>query len=286
MRIGIVGCAGRMGRNNLREVLETNGLELVGGIERPGHPALGQDLGALAGVEPVGLLASDDLEALLARSDAVIEFSTPAATLATSERAATVGCAHVIGTTGLEREQAAALQQAATRIPIVWAPNMSQGVNLLLGLVTQVARTLDLDFDIEVVELHHRHKVDAPSGTALALGRAAAAGRGGDLDTLAVRSRDGITGPRQPGSIGFATLRGGDAVGEHRVLFAGQGERVELGHVATDRRIYSRGAVRAAAWAVGRPPGLYGMADVLGLAGQPTRPNDLVASAAPPRRGA
>jgi 4-hydroxy-tetrahydrodipicolinate reductase len=255
-----------MGRSNLREVLETPGLELAGGIERPGHMALGQDLGVLAGLEPVGLVARDDLAALVAGSDAVIEFSTPSATLATCERAAAAGCAHIIGTTGLEDDEAAALERAASRIPIVWAPNMSQGVNLLLGLVTQVARALDPEFDIEIVELHHRHKVDAPSGTALALGRAAAAGRGCDLEELAVRTRDGMTGPRTRGSIGFATLRGGDAVGEHRVLFAGQGERIELAHLATDRRIYSRGAVRAATWAIGKPPGLYGMAHVLGLA--------------------
>jgi 4-hydroxy-tetrahydrodipicolinate reductase len=174
----------------------------------------------------------------------------------------------VIGTTGLDESQTDALREAARRIPIVWAPNMSLGVNLLLGLVEQVARALDPGgFDVEVVEMHHRHKVDAPSGTALALGRAAARGRGVDLDAAAVRARDGITGPRAAGQIGFATLRGGDVVGEHRVLFAGRGERLELAHVATDRRIYARGALRAATWAAARQPGLYGMADVLGLAG-------------------
>ena len=272
MRIGIVGCAGRMGRANLREVLETAGAELAGGVERPGHAALGQDLGVLAGLDPVGIPATDDLDALLAAADAVIEFSTPEATVATAARAAAKGCAHVVGTTGLDARQAGELARSAEGVPIVWAPNMSQGVNLLLGLVERVAGTLDPAFDIEILEMHHRHKVDAPSGTALALGRAAARGRGVALEDAAVRVRDGITGPRQAGTIGFATLRGGDVVGEHRVIFAGAGERLELTHVATDRRIYARGAVRAALWTAGRPPGLYGMDDVLGIAERAPRP--------------
>jgi 4-hydroxy-tetrahydrodipicolinate reductase len=271
MRIGIVGCAGRMGRANLREVLATPGIELAGGVERAGHPALGQDLGVLAGGEPVGRVAGDDLPALLARCDAVIEFSLPEATVANAALAAAAGCAHVIGTTGLDSAQEAELRRQATRIPIVWAPNMSQGVNLLLDLLEQAARALDPGFDIEIVEMHHRHKVDAPSGTALALGRAAAAGRGIDLATSALRARDGVTGPRRAGAIGFAVLRGGDVVGDHTVIFAGEGERLELVHRATDRRIYARGAVRAARWVVGRAPGLYGMAHVLGLAGDGSR---------------
>ncbi|HET6469517.1 MAG TPA: 4-hydroxy-tetrahydrodipicolinate reductase [Geminicoccaceae bacterium] len=265
MRIGIIGCAGRMGRTNLQEVLATPGLELAGGVERAGHPALGQDLGVLAGGEPIGLRAEDDLERLLARADAVIEFSTPEATLANAAIAAERGCAHVVGTTGLDPDQEALLRRHALRIPIVWAPNMSQGVNLLLGLVEKVARALDTGFDIEIVEMHHRHKVDAPSGTALALGRAAARGRGTALERAALKAREGHTGPRPAGGIGFAVLRGGDVVGDHTVMFAGAGERLELTHRATDRRIYARGAVRAAAWTRDRPPGLYGMADVLGL---------------------
>jgi 4-hydroxy-tetrahydrodipicolinate reductase len=265
MRIGIVGCAGRMGRTNLCQVLETEGVALAGGLERPGHPALGQDLGTLAGLEPVGLATTDDLDALLAASDVLIEFSTPEATLATTARAAERGCAHVIGTTGLDPEQTQRLEAHAQHIPIVWAPNMSLGVNLLLGLVQQAAAALDAGYDIEIVEMHHRHKVDAPSGTALALGRAAARGRQVALEEAAVRVRDGITGPRQAGTIGFATLRGGDVVGDHRVVFAGLGERLELAHIATDRRIYARGAVHAARWTEGRAPGLYGMSDVLGL---------------------
>ncbi len=171
----------------------------------------------------------------------------------------------MIGTTGLDPEQTRRLEAHAQRIPIVWAPNMSLGVNLLLGLVERAAAALDAGYDIEIVEMHHRHKVDAPSGTALALGRAAARGRQVALEEAAVRVRDGITGPREAGTIGFATLRGGDVVGDHRVVFAGLGERLELAHIATDRRIYARGAVHAARWTEGRAPGLYGMSDVLGL---------------------
>jgi 4-hydroxy-tetrahydrodipicolinate reductase len=266
MRIGVIGCAGRMGRANLREILGTPGLTLAGGVERPGHPEVGKDLGVIAGLDPVGLPAGDEVERLVSASDAVIEFSSPEATLANAELCAERGsCAHVIGTTGLTPAQERELRRLAARAAIVWAPNMSLGVNLLLGLVEQVARALDPSFDVEVLEMHHRLKVDAPSGTALALGRAAARGRGMELDAVARRGRDGITGARPVGEIGFAVLRGGDVVGDHRVLFAGPGERLELAHVATDRRIYARGAVHAARWAVGQPPGLYGMAEVLGL---------------------
>jgi 4-hydroxy-tetrahydrodipicolinate reductase len=269
MRIGVIGCAGRMGRANLREVLGTPGATLAGGVERPGHPALGQDLGVLAGVDPLGVLATDDVPGLIGAAEAVIEFSTPEATLANAALCAEQGRAHVVGTTGLTPDQERELRRHAGRTAIVWAPNMSLGVNLLLGLVEQVARALDPAFDIEILEMHHRHKVDAPSGTALALGRAAARGRGVELDQVADRARDGITGPREVGGIGFAVLRGGDAVGDHHVVFAGPGERLELAHRAADRGIYSRGAVRAARWAAGRAPGLYGMADVLGLRSGP-----------------
>jgi 4-hydroxy-tetrahydrodipicolinate reductase len=265
MRIGVLGCAGRMGRANLREVLGSRDVTLAGGVERPDHPAGGQDLGLLAGLDPIGRTAGSDAAALVADADVVIEFSTPEATLAHARLCAEHGCAHVIGTTGLGPAGETELRALARRTPIVRAANMSLGVNLLLGLVQQVARVLGDDYDIEIVELHHRHKVDAPSGTALALGRAAADGRGVDPSAAWVRARDGATGAREPGSIGFAVLRGGDAVGDHTVLFAGEGERIELTHRAGDRRIYSRGALRAARWVVGKPPGLYGMADVLGL---------------------
>jgi 4-hydroxy-tetrahydrodipicolinate reductase len=265
MRIGVIGCAGRMGRANLREILSTPQVTLSGGIERPGHPAVGQDLGVLAGLDPVGLAATDDVAALVGCSQVVIEFSTPEASLANATVCAAQGCAHVIGTTGLTTEQERELRRLAAGTVIVWAPNMSLGVNLLLGLVEQVARTLDPGFDIEILEMHHGQKVDAPSGTALALGRAAARGRNVELDAVAVRTRDGITGARVAGQIGFAVLRGGDVVGDHRVIFAGPGERLELAHIASDRRIYARGAVHAARWAAGQGPGLYGMAEVLGL---------------------
>ncbi len=265
MKVGIAGCAGRMGRANIREVLETPGMELAGGVERPGHEAVGRDLGELAGGDPVGLRVGDDFAALAEEAAVIIEFSSPEATVAHARICAEKGCAQVIGTTGLTVEQERELAEAARSIPLLWAPNMSQGVNLLLALVEQVARALDAGFDIEVLEMHHRHKVDAPSGTALALGRAAARGRGIPFERHRVETRWGRTGPRPEGAIGFAVLRGGDVVGDHTVVFAGEGERIELVHRAGDRRIYARGAVRAARWLVGREPGLYGMADVLGL---------------------
>ena len=269
MRVGVLGCGGRMGRAVLREVIGAEGCALVGGVARPGSAVLGQDLGLLAGLDPVGIAATDDAAAVIGAADAVIEFSTPEATLRHARITAERGRAHVVGTTGFEPAQMAELRRAAGRAPVVVAPNTSLGVNLLLGLVERVARALDAeDFDIEIVEIHHRHKVDAPSGTALALGEAAARGRGVALEEAAVRGRDGQTGPRPRGAIGFGALRGGDVVGEHSVVFAGTGERLELAHKATDRRIYARGAVRAALWAgaPGRAPGFYGMADVLGLA--------------------
>lgn len=265
MRIGVIGCAGRMGRANLAEVLASEGLELAGGTERPGHAAIGQDLGLLAGGEAVGVICIADPAALMTEAHAVIEFSTPEASIANAALAADHGCAHVIGTTGLETAHRDALARAATRTAIVWAPNMSLGVNLLLGLAEKVAATLDESFDIEIVEMHHRHKVDAPSGTALAIGEAAARGRGRPLAALEVRARDGAIGARQPGTIGFAVLRGGDVVGDHTITFAGEGERLELTHKASSRAIYSKGAVRAARWAAAQKPGLYGMQDVLGL---------------------
>lgn len=266
MRIGVLGCAGRMGRAVLAEVLAADDLELAGGIEQAGHPAIGQDLGMLAGAEALGSVVEVDGGLLIAASDAVIEFSTPDATLAHAGKAAECATAHVIGTTGLTPAQAETIQAVAARTPVVWAANMSLGVNLLLELVAETARALPPDaFDVEVLEMHHRNKVDAPSGTALALGRAAAAARGVALEQVAERGRDGLTGPREQGRIGFAALRGGDVVGDHMVVFAGSGERIELTHRASDRRIYARGAVQAARWAIGRQPGLYGMADVLGL---------------------
>ena len=265
MKIGVVGCAGRMGQMVTRCIYESAGAELAGGTEAPGAPAIGRDLGELSGLGTLGLAVSDDPVTLFARTDAVIDFTTPAASVAHAELAAQAQAVHVIGTTGLDMEQQAAIGRAARHSVVILAPNMSLGVTLLTALVEQVARRLDPDYDIEVVEMHHRRKVDAPSGTALALGRAAAAGRAVDLEEVARRVRDGHTGARPRGEIGFATLRGGDVVGEHTVVFAAEGERLELTHKASTREVFARGAVKAALWARGRPPGLYSMKDVLDL---------------------
>jgi 4-hydroxy-tetrahydrodipicolinate reductase len=262
-RIGIVGCAGRMGRMLIAETLATSGAALGGGVGRGSH--VGADLGSLIGVKDLGLAVGDVPEALFQAVDVVIDFTVPAATVQHARLAGRHGTALVIGTTGLSAEETETVKAAAASAPIVSAPNMSLGVNLLLGLVEQVARSLGPDWDIEIVEMHHKHKIDAPSGTALGLGRAAAKGRGVAFDDVAVLSREGQTGARQEGTIGFATLRGGDVVGEHTVVFAGMAERLELTHKATDRRIFARGALRAALWAKGKPAGLYGMKDVLGL---------------------
>jgi len=265
-KIGIVGCAGRMGQMLLREVLDSPAATLAGGSERPGGDAVGRDIGELIGRGPLGLVIGNDAKTLFETVDAVIDFTAPSATVLHAALAAETRKVHVIGTTGLSPEQEALLQTAATRTAIVWAPNMSVGVNLLLTLVEQVARVLDpATYDIEIVEMHHRHKVDAPSGTALGLGRAAAAGRGVALEDVWRKSRDGITGARPSGEIGFATLRGGDVVGDHSVVFAADGERIEITHKASSRQVFAKGAIRAACWAHGKPPGLYSMRDVLGL---------------------
>lgn len=265
MKIGVVGCAGRMGQMLVRRIVATEGCELAGGTDRPDGPAIGKDIGMLAGLDPVGIAVIDDPVQLFAHADAVIDFSSPDATERHAALAAQARTVHVIGTTGLNPGQTEAVKRASQYAPIVHAPNMSLGVNLLMVLVEQVARTLGPDFDIEILEMHHRHKVDAPSGTSLGLGRAAAIGRGVDLDAVSARIRDGHTGPRKSGDIGFAVMRGGDVVGDHTVVFAGEGERIELSHRANDRQIYAVGAVRAALWAHGQHPGLYSMRDVLGL---------------------
>ena len=265
--IGIVGCAGRMGRMVARVIDETDGCALAGGTEFAGAPVIGQDLGGLAGIGDKGLPVGDDPAALFAAADAVIDFTTPAALLVHAGLAKAARTIYVVGTTGLEAEHEAALAAAAAETAVMQAANMSLGVNLLLALVEQVSAALSPDYDIEILEMHHRHKVDAPSGTALALGRAAAAGRGVELGAVAQKVRDGVTGPRRAGDIGFATLRGGDAAGEHSVIFATEGERLELTHKAGTREIFARGAVGAALWCRGKPAGRYTMRDVLGLAG-------------------
>lgn len=265
-KIGILGCAGRMGRMLVRAVLDCPDCTLSGGTEAAGSPHLGADVAGLAGAGPGGCTVGMDAAALFAVSDAVIDFTRPAATAAHAELAARAGVPLIVGTTGLGAAEQTVLATAATHTVVVQAANFSIGVNLLLGLTRQVADVLGDDYDIEIVEMHHRHKVDAPSGTALALGRAAAEGRGVDLDTMSQRTRDGHTGERRPGVIGFATLRGGDVVGDHTVVFAGPGERLELTHKASSRAVFAQGAVRAALWTRGRGPGLYSMRDVLGIA--------------------
>lgn len=266
MKIGITGCGGRMGRMLVAQVCETAGAQLAGGCEHLESPLVGQDVAVLAGLAPSGLTVAPDPDDLFAASDAVIDFTLPTATENHARLAAANGTALVVGTTGLNAAQQAALEAAAEKTVVVQSANFSLGVNLLAGLTRQVASILGEDFDIEIVEMHHRHKVDAPSGTALALGRAAADGRGVDLDAVIDKVRDGHTGARVPGAIGFATLRGGDVVGDHTVIFAGAGERIELTHKAASRVIFARGAVRAALWSAGKAPGLYSMNDVLGLA--------------------
>jgi 4-hydroxy-tetrahydrodipicolinate reductase len=265
IRVGIAGCAGRMGRTLVAEVHAMAGLRLAGGSEALDSPMLGRDVGELAGIGATGLAVTADLGVLFRDADVVIDFTSPVASVAHAEQAAKSGKALVIGTTGLDAAQTKAVATAARRVPIVWASNMSPAVTMLLALVEEAARRLGDDYDIEVLEMHHRHKVDAPSGTALALGRAAAAGRGIDVAARSQRVRDGHTGARPRGDIGFATLRGGDVVGDHVVIFAGEGERLELAHRATSRRIFALGALRAARWVVAQKPGLYGMKDVLGL---------------------
>ncbi len=265
MKIGIPGAAGRMGQALARQVEATEGCILVAATEVPDHPALGRDCGSLAGIEPLGVAVSDDPQAMFRAADAVLDFTLPGATAGHAELAAAEGTILVVGTTGIGEAEQAALKEAAAQTAVVQAPNMSLAVNLLMRLTEQVAGLLDADYDIEIVEMHHRHKIDAPSGTALGLGRAAARARGVSFDEVAARGRDGVTGARARGEIGFAALRGGDVIGEHSVIFAADGERLELTCRSANRQTYARGALQAARWAEGREPGLYTMADVLGL---------------------
>jgi 4-hydroxy-tetrahydrodipicolinate reductase len=265
MRLVVVGAAGRMGRMLVRTISETDGCKLVGAVEREDSIALGQDAGLLAGVGRLNVEIGDDPQAMMDNAEGIIDFTAPAVTVEMADLAAEAGLVHVVGTTGLAEAGLGKLREAAQKARVIQSGNMSLGVNLLAGLVRKVAQTLGEDFDIEILEMHHRMKVDAPSGTALLLGEAAAVGRSVALKDRSVRSRDGHTGARRPGDIGFAALRGGTVVGDHMVVFAGQGERIELAHRAEDRSIFARGAVRAALWGRDKGPGYYTMADVLGL---------------------
>jgi len=263
--VAITGVAGRMGGMLVAAIDAAEGLHLAGALERAGHPWIGRDLGEAMEGPARGLTVGDDPLPVFAAVRAVVDFTAPAATLAHADLAAQARLVHVIGTTGFAEGDLARIDAAARHAVVVRAGNMSLGVNLLTALTRRVAAALDADYDIEIVEMHHRHKVDAPSGTALMLGEAAAAGRGVALAEVAERGRDGQTGARERGAIGFASLRGGDVVGEHAVIFAGAGERITLGHVATDRMLFARGAVAAVRWGLDRKPGHYSMLDVLGL---------------------
>jgi 4-hydroxy-tetrahydrodipicolinate reductase len=265
LKLAIVGAAGRMGRELGKIVADTPGCVLAGGIEVAGSPHLGADYGALIGLAPSGVKISDNADQVLSEVDGIIDFTVPAATLAMVKRTAALKKIHIIGTTGLDAAGEAAIRDAAIHTRIVKSGNYSLGVNILQGLVKKTAALLGEDFDIEVLEMHHKHKIDAPSGTALMLGQAAADGRAVNLKEKSVRSRDGHTGARKSGDIGFATLRGGAVIGDHTVMFSSDAERIELTHKAQSREMFARGAVRAALWVRDQQPGLYDMQDVLGL---------------------
>ncbi len=265
LAIVVNGVSGRMGRMLVEVINASDKAHVCGALERPGHAWVGKDLGEMLGGTATGVIVGEDPAQVLKGAHAVIDFTAPAATVALARTATQTGVAHIIGTTGFTPEDLAELKDIAQAGVIVRAGNMSLGVNLLTALTRKVAEALDSDYDIEIIEGHHRHKVDAPSGTALMLGEAAAEGRGVALEDHAVRARDGITGAREKGSIGFAVVRGGDIIGEHDVMFAADGERLILRHIASDRAVFARGALKAALWAQGREAGEYDMMAVLGL---------------------
>jgi 4-hydroxy-tetrahydrodipicolinate reductase len=265
LKVAIAGAGGKMGGANIRAIAATPGITVFSAFDRAGSPILGKDAGDQAGAERLGVAITDNVDAALSGAEAIIDFTAPANSVALAKLAAAKGLVHIIGTTGCTPEDDAAIAAAAAAgARIVKTGNFSLGVNVLLGLVKQAAAALP-GFDIEVLEMHHNRKVDAPSGTALMLGEAAARGRNLDLKTHSVRSRDGHTGPREEGTIGFATLRGGNVIGEHKVILAGPSERIELNHIADNRALFADGAVRSALWARSQQPGLYTMADVLGF---------------------
>lgn len=265
LKIVVNGCAGRMGCALTRLIIADERLALAGGLEAAGSDALGRDVAELAGLPPCGAVASDDALGVLAKADAIIDFTAPSASVQLAALAAQARIVHIIGTTGFSADEEAEIAAAARHAKIVKSGNMSLGINMLAGLVKQAAAALDPSWDIEILDMHHRHKVDAPSGTALLLGEAAADGRDTVLDEAVESGRDGITGARQEGAIGIAALRGGSVVGDHEVIFATENEQIRLSHRAENRDIFARGALEAALWAAKQPEGLYSMADVLGL---------------------
>ena len=264
LKIVVAGASGRMGRALVREIAQGHGVTLVGALESEGHPDLGMDAGALAGLQPNGVKLTADPLPLLAEAQGVIDFTRPMVSTMLADLAAQARIVHVIGTTGFSANDEKRIAVAAHHAVIVKSGNMSLGVTVLAALVAKAAKALP-GYDIEILEMHHKMKVDAPSGTAFLLGEAAAKARGVPLDRHWVRGRDGNTGARPDGSIGFASLRGGSVVGEHEVILAGAGERITISHSAEDRSIFARGALAAARWGHGKKPGLYGMTDVLGL---------------------
>ena len=266
-RLAITGAAGRMGRALIESALETSGVSIGAAIELPAVPAVGRDAGELIGRERLGVTIVSSLAEVLEHFDVLVDFTAPLATLANVQACRVAGKRMVIGTTGLSVDQTAAVRDAARDIAIVQAPNMSIGVNLCFKLTELAAQILGADSDIEIIEAHHSQKKDAPSGTALRLGEIVAGVLGGDLRDRAVYARDGQSGARKPGSIGFSSIRAGDIIGDHTVLFAAPGERVEIAHCATSRENFAAGALRAAQWLMGRERGLYDMQDVLGLRG-------------------
>ncbi|HTL65391.1 MAG TPA: 4-hydroxy-tetrahydrodipicolinate reductase [Pseudolabrys sp.] len=265
MQLVVAGAGGRMGRTLVKAIADSKEFALAGALEDARSPLIGWDAGILAGLPQNGIKLTGDARPLLAKADGIVDFTAPSATREFAALAAKAGKVHIIGTTGLNAADEAKIKDAAKSAVIVKSGNMSLGVNLLVALTKRVAKTLDSSFDIEILEMHHNQKADAPSGTALMLGRAAADGRSIALDKHSIKSRDGHTGARKSGDIGFAALRGGTVVGEHSVIFAGAAERVELTHKAEDRMIFARGALHAARWARTQKPGLYSMMDVLGL---------------------
>ncbi len=262
LKLAIAGAAGRMGRAVIRQALATPGVTIVGGFERPDDGAVGADIGPLAGLDALGVIVEDGAAGALRHADALIDFTAPSASLENAGLAADAHVAHILGTTGFTSAEEAEIERLAERAVIVKSGNMSLGVNLIAALAREAARRLGEDYDIEIIEAHHRDKVDAPSGTALMLARAAADGRGVDLDAAMIASRNGA---RPRGGIGFAVIRGGGIIGDHQVMFAGADEIISLEHRAIDRGLFAKGAVAAAKWAKGKPPGLYSMADVLGF---------------------
>ncbi len=265
LKIGVVGAAGRMGRMNIAEVLNCENAILSAALERAESEFLNQDVGFLAIQKNCGVIITSDVDKFINESDAVIDFSSPSSTLAIAEKISKAEKIHVIGTTGIEKADEEKLSILAKNCKIIYAPNMSLGVNLLFAIVKKIASTLDETYDIEILEMHHNKKVDSPSGTALGLGKAVAEGRGVKLEDVWCKARDGQIGARKKGEVGFATLRGGDVVGDHTVIFATEGERLEVAHKASNRNVFAKGALKAALWAKNQKNGFYNMLDVLGF---------------------